>query len=191
MQRLLHVLEKKSDMSAGDLSAEAFVGLSTLACGGYIKKLKAQRWVFISGWRQVNGRFSTPLYSAGDSEDVARPKVDDSCRDAPGMWTILATLEWLGPLTYRDIADHSGLSPNTVKNSGYLSALIVQRHIHIGGWKRSPNGPMQPIYHAGTGEEAPRPDAVSGAEISRNSRTRKRIRKQGTEWMMLMATLRA
>lgn len=191
MQRLLHALEKKSNMSAGDLSAEAFVGLSTLACGGYIKKFKAQQLVFISGWRQINGRFSTPLYSLGNSEDIARPRVDDSCRDAPGMWTILATLEWLGPLTYREVASHSGLSPNTVKNSGYLSALVVQRHIHIGGWKRSRNGPMQPVYHAGAGEAARRPDVVSDSEKSRNSRTRKRVRKQGKEWTMLIATLRA
>ena len=46
MQRILQVLEKKSNMSASDLSAEAFVGVTTLACGGYIKALRARRLIW-------------------------------------------------------------------------------------------------------------------------------------------------
>lgn len=179
MQRILRVLEKKSSMSASDISNEAFVGVTTLACGGYIKTLKARGLIFVSGWRQVNGRFSTPLYSLGCHADVPRPKVDDSCRDAPGMWKILATMKRFGHLSYPEIAHYSGLSPNTVKNSGYLNALIVQGHIHIGGWKRSLGGPMLPVYHAGPGAAAAKPSVISTAEKSRQHRARKRISARG------------
>jgi hypothetical protein len=65
MQRILGVLRKKSNMSIADISAEAFVGISTLACGGYIAALKKARRIYISGWRKVKGRFSTPLFSLG------------------------------------------------------------------------------------------------------------------------------
>jgi len=34
MQRVLALLARKADMSASDLSREAFVGVTTLACGG-------------------------------------------------------------------------------------------------------------------------------------------------------------
>jgi len=40
MQRILGVLKKKSNMSVSDISAEAFVGISTLACGGHIAGLE-------------------------------------------------------------------------------------------------------------------------------------------------------
>ena len=189
MQRILRVLENKSSMSVSDISSEAFVGVTTLACGGYIKTLKARGLIFVSGWRQVNGRFSTPLYSIGKQPDVVRPKVDDSCRDAPGMWRILATLERYGNLTHRDIARYSGLSPNTVKNSGYLSALIAQRRIHIGSWKRSHSGPMQPVYHAGTGVEADKPAVTTAAEKSRMHRERKRISARGQGFQALLTEL--
>lgn len=179
MQRVLVALERKPSSSASDISAEAFIGVTTLACGGYLKKLKAGRLIHVSGWRKVNGRFSTPLYSLGDHADVVRPKVDDTCRDAPGMWKILHALERFGPLSYREISEHSGLSPNTVKNSGYLSALIAQGFIHVGGWKRSHRGPLNPVYRVGKGTEAPKPAAISGPEKSKQFRTRRRISAKG------------
>ena len=37
MQRILVLLVSMSDMSASDISREAFVGITTLACGGYLK----------------------------------------------------------------------------------------------------------------------------------------------------------
>jgi len=179
MQRILRVLEKKADMSISDMSAEAFVGMTTLAYSGYVKAMKARRLIFISGWRKVNGRFSTPLYSLGNLADVSRPKIDDKCRDAPGMWIILETLKRYGNLTYQDIARFSGLSPNTVKNSGYLNALIVQQHIYIGGWRHSHRGPMLPIYHVGKGVAAAKPSAITATEKSRNFRERGRIAIRG------------
>lgn len=178
MQRILRVLETKSDMSVSDISAEAFVGMTTLACGGYIKALKAHRQIFISGWRQLGGRFSTPLYSLGEHADVKRPQVDDSNRSAPGMWQILATLERYGPLSYREIARYSGLSLNTVKNSGYLNALIVQQKIHIGGWRHALAGPMLAVYHPGPGATMDKPAAFTSAEKSRKHRERQDIARQ-------------
>ncbi|WP_319241954.1 DNA glycosylase AlkZ-like family protein [uncultured Propionivibrio sp.] len=190
MQRILRVLEKKPNMSVSDISAEAFVGMTTLACGGYIKALRVRGCLFISGWRQVNGRFSTPLYSLGDQEDVKRPRVDDSNRDAPGMVRIAETLRRFGPLTYREIAQYSGLSINTVKNSGYLAALVAQGKIHVGDWRRSHGGPMMPVYHPGVGEAAEKPPAVPACDKLRQYRERARIAARGHGLKALVADLR-
>ena len=51
MQRILALLADKAGMAASDLSREAFVGLTTLACGGYLKALRAKRLIHVSGWR--------------------------------------------------------------------------------------------------------------------------------------------
>ncbi len=190
MQRILRVLEKKTNMSASDISAEAFVGVTTLACGGYIKALKARKLIFISGWRQVKGRFSTPLFSLGDQADVKRPRIDESNRDAPGMWRIVETLERYGHLTYREIARYSGLSLNTVKNSGYLAALVAQQRIHVGSWRRSHGGPMLPVYHLGAGAAVEKPGPVSAGEKSRQHRERLRIAARGQGLKALVADLR-
>ena len=179
MRQILCVLEKKSNLSVSDISAQAFVGVTTLACGDYLKTMKAQQRIYVSGWRKANGRFSTPLYSFGHQPDVARPKIDDSCRDAPGMRRILETLERYGHLNYHDIARFPGLSPNTVKNSGYLSALIAQQRIHIGSWQRSRGGPMLPIYHAGAGVSVQKPPSITATEKSRNHRERERMAERG------------
>ena len=179
MQRILGVLGKKSNMSIADISAESFVGISTLACGGYIAALKKNQRIYISGWRKVKGRFSTPLFSLGCTDDVPRPRVDDSNREAPGMDRIVATLARYGKLTYREIAEFSDLSLNTVKNSGYLDALIAQARIHIDGWRRPAHGPMSPVYAHGPGEAAAKPQSLSGAEKCSRHRDRLRIVAQG------------
>ena len=189
MQRILGVLAKKANMSASDLSAEAFVGVTTLACGGYISTLKKRRLIFISGWRKVKGRFSTPLYSVGDSDDVPRPHIDDASRDAPGMHTIVATLTAYGPLNYRDIARFSGLALNTVKNSGFLDALIAQGKIHISGWQRSLHGPMAAVYCHGAGAAAPRPPALTAAQKCSRQRARARIAGNGNGLMAQLSSL--
>lgn len=178
MRRILAVLERKSNMSISDLSAEAFVGVSTLACGGYIRALIKQRLIYISGWRKQQGRFTTPLYSLGNHENIARPRIDETNRSAPGMLTILETLKKTGPLMYREIAEYSGLSRNTVKNSGYLDALMAQGQIHISGWKRSRNGPMSAVYSIGGGKNAPKPAPRSPAEKSRLHRHRIKLSAQ-------------
>ena len=191
MQRILGVLEKKSNMSISDISAEAFVGVSTLACGGYIATLRKRKLIYISGWRQVKGRFSTPLYCLGQLDDVARPRIDESNRDAPGMDRIVATLTRYGQLTYREIAQFSGLSLNTVKNSGFLDALITQGRIHIGDWRRSSHGPLSPVYVNGPGDAAPKPQALTAAQKDSRHRSRQRIAAQGTGLSAQIASLSA
>ena len=176
MQRILSALARKPNMAASDLADEAFVGLTTLACGGYISVLRKRGLIFISGWRKVNGRFTTPLYSGGTGVDVPRPRIDETNRDAPGMHRILEVLREFGPLTYREIAHFSGLSANTVKNSGFLNALIAQKRIHIGGWRHALNGPMSPVYHLGEGLPVDKPQPVTTAEKCRQHRARSRIR---------------
>ena len=70
IQRILGVLSRKAGMSASDLSREAFVGITTLACGGYLKALRAKRLVHVSGWRKTPKGFVTPLFSLGDRPDL-------------------------------------------------------------------------------------------------------------------------
>ena len=191
MRRILGVLEKKPNMSVADISAEAFVGVSTLACGGYIAALKRQKLIYVSGWRKVKGRFATPLYCLGQAEDVPRPRIDESNRDAPGMDRIVESLARYGQLTYREIAQFSGLSVNTVKNSGFLDALIAQGRIHIGDWRRSAHGPLSPVYACGPGVAAPKPAALSAAQKDSRHRARQRIAAQGIGLAAQMATLSA
>ncbi len=193
MQRILGVLEKKSNMAVSDISAEAFVGITTLACGGYISSLKRRQLIYISGWRKIKGRFSTPLYSVGNHTDVPRPKIDETSRDAPGMHRILETLQRYGELTYRDIARYSGLSLNTVKNSGYLDAMVAQGLIHVGAWRRSRNGPMSAVYFTGPGVSVEKPNPMTGAEKCKRHRDRERISAQGnglkSQMILLSASL--
>ena len=193
MQRILGVLEKKSNMAVSDISAEAFVGITTLACGGYISSLKRRQLIYISGWRKIKGRFSTPLYSVGSHTDVPRPKIDETSRDAPGMHRILETLQRYGELTYRDIARYSGLSLNTVKNSGYLDAMVAQGLIHVGAWRRSRNGPMSAVYFTGPGVSVEKPNPITGAEKCKRHRDRERISAQGnglkSQMILLSASL--
>ena len=189
MRRILGVLEKKPNMSIADISAEAFVGVSTLACGGYIAALKRQQLIYVSGWRKTNSRFSTPLYCLGQADDVPRPRIDESNRDAPGMDRIVATLARYGRLNYREIAQYSGLSPNTVKTSGFLAALVAQQRIHVADWRRSAHGPLSPVYACGPGEAAPKPAALTRAQKDSRRRTRQRIAAQGIGLAAQIASL--
>lgn len=189
LQRILRALESQPNMAVADIAAQAFVGVSTLSCGGYIRGLKERHLVHISGWRKVKGRFSTPLYSAGDKPDVPRPRIDETNRDAPGMDRIVEVLIQFGGQTYREIARFTGLSPNTVKNSGYLEALLVQKRIHIASWKRSRNGPMAPVYIAGPGTNAEKPAVLTSGEKNSRHRARLRLATEGGELKAQIAGL--
>lgn len=174
MQRILALLAKKSDMSASDLSSEAFVGITTLACGGYLKALRERRLVHVSGWRKARNGFVTPLYSLGNQADLPRPRFEDEDRDSEGMSRIVAALKRLGALTYSEAAEASGLSPNTVKNARYMDILVKQNRIHISGWRRNRAGPMVAVYASGRGESVEKPTPLSHAEKCRRSREKKR-----------------
>ena len=93
MQRILALLARKSDMSASDMSREAFVGVTTLACGGYLKALRAKKLVHVSGWRKTRKGFVTPLFSLGDHPDLPRPRFDDEDRDSAGLGQIVEALQ--------------------------------------------------------------------------------------------------
>lgn len=174
MKRILALLAKKSDMSASDMSREAFVGITTLACGGYLKALRARRLVHVSGWRKTRKGFVTPLFSLGDQPDIARPKFEDEDRNSEGMGLIVAALHKVGRMTYLEVAEVTGLSPNTIKNARYMDILVKQNRIHIVDWRRNRAGPMTAIYAAGRGESVDKPEPLSGAEKCRRFREKER-----------------
>jgi len=174
MQRILALLAKKADMSASDISREAFVGLTTLACGGYLKALRAKRLVHVSGWRKTPKGFVTPLISLGNRPDLPRPEFRDEDRDSAGMALIVAALTRFGMQTYLEAAQTTGLSPNTVKNTRYMDILVKQKKIHIAAWRHNRAGPMIAVYAAGHGKAAEKPAALSHAEKCRRSREKKR-----------------
>lgn len=75
---------------------------------------------------------------------------------SPTISRILAALARQGALTRKELAA-AGLSSNTVKNAGYLDALLVQERIHIDSWQRRRRGAPRPFYMAGPGVSAPPP----------------------------------
>lgn len=174
MQRILGVLARKADMSASDLSREAFVGITTLACGGYLKALRKGRLVHVSGWRKTPKGFVTPLFSLGDRPDLPRPKFEDGDRDSVGMGLIVSALERLGKLTYLEAALATGLSSNTIKNARYMDILVKQKRIHLAAWRRNRAGPMIAVYAAGDKPAAEKPIPLSGFEKCRRFREKER-----------------
>jgi hypothetical protein len=111
-------------MSASDISREAFVGITTLACGGYLKALRTRRLVHVSGWRKTCKGFVTPLFSLGDRPDLPGSEFKDEDRDSAGMNLIVDALEWGGMMTYREAAKASGLSSNAIKNTRYIAGAV-------------------------------------------------------------------
>jgi hypothetical protein len=129
--------------------------------------------IHISGWRRnTSGAFVIPQYSAGEGQDYSRPKISDETRAAPGMLRLLEVIERHGPLDYRQAAYLAGLAVNTVKNAGYLKALVAQGKIHISAWRRSNRGAPRPIYDSGKGESADRPVRLPPYAKSRAYRLR-------------------
>lgn len=175
MQRILALLAKRSDMAASDISREAFVGLTTLACGGYLKALRAKRIVHVSGWRKTPKGFVTPLFSLGNRPDLPRPEFRDEDRDSTGMALIVAALARFGMLTYLEAAQATGLSPNTIKNARYMDILVKQKKIHVAAWRHNRAGPMIAVYASGHGTPAEKPAPLSHAEKCRRSREKKRV----------------
>lgn len=174
MQRILTLLASMSNLSARDLSREAFVGITTLACGGYLKALRTRRLVHVSGWRKTGKGFVTPLFSLGDRSDLARPEFKDADRDSAGMNLIVAALERVGMMTYLEAAQASGLSSNTIKNTRYMDILVKQKRIHIAAWRRNRAGPLIAVYAVGFGKSAEKPAPLSRDERCRRCRQKKR-----------------
>jgi predicted ArsR family transcriptional regulator len=177
VDRILHALQMSPGMTKEEIAERAFVSLNTLSGGGYLKDMKAQGLIYISGWRRGgSGAFVIPQYSVGRFPDYPRPEITSENREAPGMQRLQAAIEKFGPIDYQEAASRAGLSVNTVKNSGYLEALLTQGKIYISEWRRNRRGPMRPLYEAGEGRNQPRPSPYSGAEKSKAFRCRKAAR---------------
>ena len=174
IQRILALLSKKSGMSANDISREAFVGLTTLACGGYLKALRNRQLVHVSGWRKTRKGFVTPLFSLGHRPDLPRPIFKDEDRNSDGMNLIVAALAQNGAMTYIEAAKATGLSPNTIKNAHYMDILVKQRRIYICDWKRNRAGPMTAVYAAGCAKSVEKPPPFSKTDKNRRCREKNR-----------------
>ena len=175
-ERILATLRRAPGLTKEEIAERAYVSVSTLSGGGYLKTLRREGLIFISGWqRNGSGGFTTPLYSLGAGPDYPKPGVDEANREAPGMMRLLEVIAQYGPIDYRQAAKLSGLSLNTVKNSDYLDALLTQGKIHISGWRRARNGPMRPIYQIGAKASEPRLDPLTPGEKSRAFRWRRSV----------------
>jgi hypothetical protein len=176
VERILSTLRRAPGLTKEEIAERAYVSLNTLSGGGYLKTMRREGLIFISGWqRNGGGGFTTPLYSLGTGPDYPKPEVGEANRDAPGMTRLLEVIEKYGPIDYRQAAKLSGLSLNTVKNSDYLDALLVQGKIHISGWRRARNGPMRAVYKTGAREHEPRLLPYTPAEKSRTCRWRQAV----------------
>ena len=172
--RILAALGKCGGLTLQEIARAAHVGVTTLSGGGYLQRLRRERIIFISGWRRAtSGAFSIPQFSLGDGPDFPRPKVDAQNRAAPGMLRLVAVIEQHGPLDYRQAAALAGLSPHTVKNAGYIEALLLQRRIHVCDWLRSQSGPPRALFAAGHGADVPRPTPLTPGEKSHAHRRRR------------------
>jgi len=174
--RIINALRAAPGLSREEIAARAYVGENTLSGGGYLKSMKLAGLIHISGWRRnTSGAFTTPLYSAGAEDDCKRPRICDENRQAPGMERLLEAIMNHGPIDYRQAAKLAALSPNTVKNAGYLEALLSQKKIYIADWRRGQHGPMRAMFDYGPGKSAPRPTPNSNAEKLKSLRLKKKI----------------
>lgn len=174
MQRILHLLRVHTPLSPKEIARDAFVALTTLEGGGYLKTLKALGLIHIAGWLKNHNGFTTPLYALGGEKDCIRPKFRSLDRDSPGMAKIVSVLRKRSDLSYREIAKLAGISANTVKNAGYMKSLVKQKRIHVSGWRRSSKGHLCPIYSFGEGACVPKPTSLTSAEIMKRHRIRKK-----------------
>lgn len=172
--RILAALARQGGLTREELSQAAYVGMTTLSGGGYLRRLREQGLIHISGWRRsAAGSFSIPQFSLGAGPDYPRPTINLTNRAAAGMERLYEVIRTRGPLDYRQAAAAAELSPNTVKNAGYLDALMAQQRIHIESWQRSRRGPPLPLFIAGPGANAQRPVTLSPRDKSRAYRQRK------------------
>lgn len=174
--RILTALNRRPGLTREEIAQQAYVAATTLSGGGYLRHMKELGLIHISGWRRnAAGAFSIPQYSAGRGKDYPRPRMTPEIREAPGMNRLLEAIERHGPVDYRQAARLAGLSPNTVKNAGYLRSLMSQGLIYVSSWRRSRNGPPRPLYEHGEGRSLPPPAPLSAAEKSRRHRLRKSV----------------
>lgn len=175
MLRVVALLKVRSPLSPKEIARDAFIALTTLEGGGYLKQLKRRGLIRIEGWSKNHNGFTTPLYAVGSGPDCPRPKFQRKDRDSDGMARIVAVLKRHGILDYREIAGLAGLSANTIKNARYMEALLEQRRVHIPCWRRNSKGHQQPLYGPGEGENAPRPALLTRQEIALRHRSNRKM----------------
>lgn len=175
MRRIIALLNLRTPLSPKEIARDAFIALTTLEGGGYLKKMKSLGLIRVQGWLKNHNGFTTPLYAVGPGPDCPRPKFQAKDRDSDGMAKIVAVLKSHGSLDYREIAGLAGLSANTIKNAKYMEALVAQRRIHIAAWRRNATGHLRPIYRHGEGENAERPAFLTRQEISRRHRSGRKM----------------
>ena len=175
MLRVLAVLQVRKLLSAKEIAQHAFVALTTLEGGGYLKKMKQMGLIRVEGWLKNHNGFTTPTYALGAGADCPRPKFIAKDRDSRGMAKIVEVLVTRSNLDYKAVAKLAGLSVNTIKNAGYMEALLQQRRIHISAWRRNGKGQQCPLYSAGAGESAEKQPLLTRQEIMRRYRERQRI----------------
>lgn len=172
MQRIVRAIERAGRLTAAEIAKEAFVSLHTLGPGGYLQALQDLEKIHVADWQKACNGFVIAVYAAGVGESAERHLFTDMDRDSAGMARIVASLRLQPDLPYREAAIAAGISPTTVKNARYMEILNEQRRVHISGWRRNNQGPMQALFRAGEGDNVPQPRPYSGAEKSRRYRMR-------------------
>lgn len=175
MRRVLAALREHGPLTLGEIAEHAYVATNTLSGGRYLEHLRNLGHIHIVGWKKNGNGFTTPIYASGRGNDCPRPRFSDGDHDSSGLDRIVEMLQSRGPMTYREIAKASGVSPNTIKNARYMDILLEQQRVHVCNWRRSRNGPPAPVYMAGKGVSASRPDPLSRAERQARWRIRRLV----------------
>lgn len=173
IRRVIALLDEKSPLSPKEISRGAYIALSTLEGGGYLRKMKLIGLIRVQGWAKNHNGFTTPLYALGSGADCPRPKFNKKDKDSCGMARIVAALKFNGNLCVKELATLARISANTIKNAKYMESLLEQKRIHIAEWRRSPKGHLQPLYCFGAGDNSPKPAMLSRQEIQLRHRSRK------------------
>lgn len=87
---------------------------------------------------------------------------------------VAACIKEHGHMCFEDIAEETGIKPNTVR-----AALTYYRGrlFRIAGWRRMPGryGTHRAVWGLGTKEDAPKPARLTRIEIDRRYRERQRV----------------
>lgn len=79
---------------------------------------------------------------------------------SPGMRRVMAVMaEANEPLDGRQIADSACIAHDTFRNT-YRHLLLHAEMIHVAAWRHNTRGPFVPLYMAGPGKEAPKPEKI-------------------------------
>lgn len=115
--RILADLVRQGGLTRKELAAAAYVG-ETTSSGGYLRRLRQQGLIHISGWRRsASGSFPPLQFSLGSGRRI---HANPSNRAVAVMEHMFEAILRDGPLNYRQAAAAAGLSPNKVKNADYL-----------------------------------------------------------------------